>query len=236
MRKAVAPVNRQSKRALALPNAPIRLDEHSRASYRTHMLALQDFSYADSPTFNLTIGADTCAGLAGPSGSGKTRLLRAICDLDPWRGSMQLAGTHAHHLPAPEWRRRIGYLPAEAHWWFDTVGPHFPQSLPFPPTFDWESMGFEADVARWPISRLSSGEKQRLAVLRLLCRKPQALLLDEPTAHLDPESVQNTEAILTRYRTRYHVPVLWVAHQQEQLERVAHTHYEMQANIPRQIT
>lgn len=200
------------------------------------MIKLANFSYAGSPPFSLTIEADTCVGLSGASGSGKTRLLRAMSDLDPWNGTMQLKGTDAHSIPAPEWRRRIGYLPADALWWHDTVGAHFLKDDPFPEGYSWCSAGFEPDVVHWDISRLSSGERQRLAVLRLLCRKPHALLLDEPTAHLDPQNAQMIEALFVTYQKANHIPILWVAHHPEQLNRVASIQYQMRNGIPERIS
>jgi ABC-type multidrug transport system ATPase subunit len=198
------------------------------------MLELTNFSYANSSAFDLRIVPGQCAGLSGPSGSGKTRLLRAMCDLDPWQGSMQLAGVDAHSIPAPEWRQRIGYLPADALWWHDTVGPHFPYTSELPEKYNWEAAGFESDVTHWEISRLSSGERQRLAMLRLLCRRPHALLLDEPTAHLDPKSALMMEALVQNYQKTNNIPVLWVTHIPEQLDRITHSQYLMHHGIPEQ--
>ena len=51
-----------------------------------------------------------------------------------------------------------------------------------------EALGFEQDVMSWNISRCSSGEKQRLSILRMMANCPRVLLLDEPTASLDPDT------------------------------------------------
>ena len=77
----------------------------------------------------------------------------------------------------------------------------------------------------WQVERLSSGEKQRLAVLRALSHEPRALLLDEPTANLDPELAQRVEAWLCDYFEARGMPVLWVAHDRAQIERVADRHF-----------
>ncbi len=191
------------------------------------MLKAEQFMYAGGSPVDLRVAAGACAGISGASGSGKTRLLRALCDLDPWQGSLSLNGTAAHAVPAPDWRRRIGYLPAESQWWFDSVGEHFPAAFPFEPDFCWQAAGFEPDTAGWEISRLSSGEKQRLAILRLLVRRPQALLLDEPTAHLDEKNARQIEALLLQYRSQKNIPVIWVGHDKAQLERVADCRYLM---------
>src|SRR5215831_4060928 len=56
---------------------------------------------------------------------GKTLLLRAIADLDPNDGFVSLDGRDRAAIAAPEWRRLVGYVPAEPGWWADTVGEHF---------------------------------------------------------------------------------------------------------------
>lgn len=183
--------------------------------------------YIGGHPVDLRVAAGECAGISGASGSGKTRLLRALCDLDPWQGSLSLNGTAAHAVSAPVWRRRIGYLPAESQWWYDTVGEHFPDKFQFEPDFGWQAAGFEPETSGWEVSRLSSGEKQRLAILRLLVRCPQALLLDEPTAHLDEKNARRMEALLLKYRAEKNIPVIWIGHDQAQLGRVADRRYLM---------
>ena len=71
------------------------------------------------------------------------------------------------------------------------------------------------------MARLSSGERQRLALLRLLSRNPKALLLDEPTANLDDVNQQRVEALVEAYRQAHGAPVLWISHDVAQQRRVA---------------
>jgi ABC-type iron transport system FetAB ATPase subunit len=111
-------------------------------------------------------------------------------------------------------------LPAESFWWFDAVGDHFQVSgQAIEATL--QQLGFESDVLNWEVSRLSTGEKQRLAIVRLLQNKPRALLLDEPTASLDAANIDRTENLLVDYCRQQQVPLLWVSHDPLQLERVA---------------
>ena len=84
-----------------------------------------------------------------------------------------------------------------------------------------QQLGFEPDVLNWEVSRLSTGEKQRLAIVRLLQNTPRALLLDEPTASLDAENIERTETLLVDYCRQQQAPLLWVSHDTQQLERVA---------------
>lgn len=157
-------------------------------------------------------------GLSGPSGTGKSLFLRALADLDPHEGRMALDGVDSGSMPAPQWRRIVGLLPAESAWWFDTVGEHFDQ-VPA----DWlEKLGFTEQALGWQISHLSSGERQRLALLRLLVNRPRVLLLDEPTANLDAVNIRRVESLLKEYHAMHNPIIFWVSHDLDQLKRWCH--------------
>jgi len=74
---------------------------------------------------SLSLSPGECIAVQGPSGAGKTLLLRAIADLDPNEGLVSLEGRDRSVIAGPEWRRLVGYVPAEPGWWADTVGEHF---------------------------------------------------------------------------------------------------------------
>ena len=166
----------------------------------------------------LQVADGECVAVMGPSGAGKTRLLRAIADLDPNRGEVSAGGVDRARVSGPAWRRMVGYLPAESGWWADTVGAHFPD--PDRCSALLAEMRLPAEALDWPVARLSSGERQRLALARALARAPRALLLDEPTGALDEEARALVEAILRR-QLDAGTPILMVTHDQAQAERMA---------------
>jgi ABC-type iron transport system FetAB ATPase subunit len=188
-------------------------------------LRIENLSGAVFGPIDLTVEAGACVGLFGSSGAGKTMLLRAVADLDPHAGLVALGDRAAETFDPPDWRRRVGLLAAESAWWGATVGEHFSNGAA--PALG--ELGFGDEVMAWSVERLSTGERQRLALLRLLAGEPEALLLDEPTANLDPENAAAVEALVASYRAGRAAPVIWVAHDRGQLRRVADRAYRMSA-------
>jgi ABC-type iron transport system FetAB ATPase subunit len=168
---------------------------------------------------DLGIEAGGLVLIHGPSGSGKSLLLRAISDLDPNTGEAWLDDNARSAMPASRWRRRLGLLPAESFWWAERVGDHFPGGQA--PVTLLSDLGFETDVLGWGVSRLSTGERQRLALVRMLALEPEAVLLDEATANLDTANRDRVEAVVGAYRVEHMAAVLWVSHDPEQRKRLA---------------
>lgn len=160
---------------------------------------------------------DGC-GLAilGPSGSGKTLLLRAIADLDPSAGTVVAEPLRRDRVPAPVWRRHVAYLPAESGWWSDTIGDHMDGAAS---RALLSRLGLPEEALDWPVARPSSGERHRLALVRALSRNPRVLLLDEPTAALDPAATALVEAELAA-RLGEGVSLLLVTHDPDQAARL----------------
>ena len=187
-------------------------------------LLLDQVSVGTLAGVSLAVPAGQVVCVSGPSGSGKSRLLRAVADLEPHGGEISLNGTGQVALPAHQWRRQVVMVPADSQWWFDEVSAHFPEGagerLP-------AALGFLAEVMGWSVSRLSSGERQRLALWRALALEPQALLLDEPTANLDGDSTLHIENWLLDEIRRRQIATLWVAHDPGQIHRVANAHYRI---------
>ncbi len=166
-------------------------------------------------SFNLEAAETLC--LSGSSGVGKTVLLRAIADLDPNQGEVSFNGKPRESWPAAEWRRKVMLVPSESYWWAPRVGDHFESA----DITALEKLGFTESVLGWEVARLSSGERQRLAVLRALSFSPMVVLLDEPTANLDEENIQRLEKFLRAYQEKHQAALLWVSHSEVQRRRVA---------------
>jgi ABC-type iron transport system FetAB ATPase subunit len=178
--------------------------------------------------FELNLGAGACAAITGPSGSGKSLFLRMIADLDPNEGKVWLQGIDRASLVAPEWRKRATYVAAESGWWADTVIEHFAANRRSEVAALAARLGLHADLLDASITRLSTGEKQRVSLVRALLPSPPVLLLDEPTGPLDEESVARVEALLAE-RLASGTSILLVTHDPNQAERLGHQRYRMVA-------
>jgi ABC-type iron transport system FetAB ATPase subunit len=182
------------------------------------MLELKGLQRLHVGPMHVTMYDGTCVAVTGKSGSGKSIFLRMIADLDPHEGEAYLDGQPCSGMPASLWRRQVTYVPAESGWWGDTVKPHFPSDTDFASLLP--AVGMPTDAANRLISQLSTGERQRLALLRALRQDTRVLLLDEPTSGLDESTTRQVEALL-RDRVDKGMSILWVTHDPEQAQRVA---------------
>lgn len=188
----------------------------------TPRLELRGLSNSLAGPFDLMLQPGASLAVTGPSGAGKSVLLRMIADLDPNEGDVLLDGRSRASFTGPDWRRRVVYTAAEPGWWLELVGEHFV----VPPTELACRLGLRADIFDQPVRLCSTGERQRLALIRSLVAEPSALLLDEPTASLDAGNVARLEALLRERRDRG-MALLVVTHDPAQAARLGDIHMRL---------
>jgi len=186
-------------------------------------LSFQDRSLVILEAVNLTLSKGEFVVLFGPNGGGKTTLLKLLMGfLKPARGTLSLFGKSPVQM-----RKMMGYVPQKGP--FD---PLFPLT-----TLDVVLQGALSRTTRWgrlpplwkekgrallhqmglshlekrPFGRLSGGQAQRALIARALLGEPSLLLLDEPTAHVDPGAEKEILDLLIRLKRE--CTILLVSHQ-----------------------
>ena len=201
---------------------------------------------------SLSVKKGQCVAILGKSGSGKSLFLRAIADLDPNEGEIFLNGEDRAKISACEWRRKLMLVPAQSGWWADTVGEHFGETAKgacdASKTYDASktngacktngasiiasllaSLDLPPKALSWQVSRLSTGERQRLALARAFALQPLGLMLDEPTAALDPDATARVEALI-KQQLALGVCVILITHDAKQAARLADVAYMLANN------
>lgn len=176
--------------------------------------------------FSLRLNAGECVVISGPSGIGKSLFLRMIADLDENQGHVLLNGAARESMPGPQWRRQVMYIAAESGWWAEHVHEHMHPASAAKKLLP--RLGLAAPLFNAPIAQLSSGERQRLGLIRAIIRTPQILLLDEPTSALDEISTQHVETLLRECASNG-MGLILVTHNEAQARRLATRRYQMQA-------
>jgi ATP-binding cassette subfamily B protein len=158
-------------------------------------LVLRDVSFA-APAGKLT-------ALVGPSGAGKTTITHLVPRLyDPSSGTIRIGGQDIRDVTLHSLHSTVGVVPQEAHLFHDTIRANLLYARPGATEPElreacdaariWDLLSSLPDgldtVAGDRGYRFSGGEKQRLALARLLLKEPRVVVLDEATAHLDSES------------------------------------------------
>jgi putative ABC transport system ATP-binding protein len=197
---------------------------------------------------DFTLRAGERVAITGPSGSGKSVFLRTLALLDPCdAGVVTWRGERIERAGIPAYRRRVAYIAQRPAMLDGTVE----DNLRYPYTlktyrdarFDRDAAarlareaGRGADFLDKLASELSGGEAQIAAFVRVLQLAPDVLLLDEPTASLDPASVRAIEALVgawfdggDRSDGAQARACIWVSHDPEQARRVATRHLAMSA-------
>lgn len=174
------------------------------------LASLEDVAVLDSAPgdevlrgVSFTVEAGQMVALVGPSGAGKTtisQLVSRIYDVDS--GAVLVGGVDVRDTTVESLRATIGAVSQDAHFFHDTIAANLRYAKPDATDAElWNAMeraqiaglvrtfgnGLETVVGDRGY-RLSGGEKQRLAIARLLLKAPRVMVLDEATAHLDSDS------------------------------------------------
>jgi ABC-type multidrug transport system ATPase subunit len=178
---------------------------------------------------DLTVADGSLFVLVGPSGAGKTSLLHILAGLAPHQGRILLDEDEIGHLPPR--LRAVGYLSQEPY-----LFPHMnlDANLDLGMTrLGWnkarrrqrrqELMGLLgiAHLARRDTVTLSGGEKQRVALARVLASGPRLLLLDEPFNQLDFRTARHLRAELKNLQRKLGLTTLMVTHNLEEARELA---------------
>ncbi|HUV29817.1 MAG TPA: phosphate ABC transporter ATP-binding protein [Acidobacteriota bacterium] len=161
----------------------------------------------------------------GPSGAGKSSLLRLINRLDePTGGEITFEGKAQRDYSPCELRRKIGYLFQTPHLFPETVTDNlrFAQADLSEDQLRVliEQVHLKADMLARSGESLSVGEKQRVALARLLATGPTVVLLDEPTSALDPSYTAGIEDLIKELVSKGGLTVIMVTHHPEQALRM----------------
>jgi ABC-type iron transport system FetAB ATPase subunit len=146
--------------------------------------------------FDFEAAPGECLAITGPSGAGKSLLLRMIADLDPNEGQAYLDGLERRTMSAPAWRRKMLYSAAEPGWWHERIADHFPGEELAIAREMAPRLALSPALLDGLVAQLSTGERQRVALIRALALSPPVLLLDEPTGALDEDSTRLVEQVL----------------------------------------
>lgn len=192
---------------------------------------------------NFSLATGERAVMTGPSGAGKSVFLRALALLDPIdAGRILWHGRVIDRRAIPRYRRCVAYVRQRPALIEGTVEDNlrYPYSLRAysDARFDRgraaqlvSAAGKSEDFLRKRASELSGGEAQVTALIRVLQLEPEVLLLDEPTASLDPQSTRAIEALVASWfeADRTARASIWVSHDPAQAERVGTRRLTMRA-------
>lgn len=171
---------------------------------------------SDEPTLNqisFSIPAGQMVALVGPSGAGKTTITNLLPRFyDVIEGAIRIGGIDVRQLAQREIRQAVGVVTQDSHLFHDTIRANLlfakPDATDEQMLEALRSAALGELIANLPDGlgtvvgdrghRLSGGEKQRMAIARVLLKSPRIVILDEATSHLDSESEAQIQAAFAK--------------------------------------
>lgn len=174
---------------------------------------------------DLTVQGGTITSVVGPSGVGKTSLLRCMNGLTrPARGTIRLRGIDVSDIDPRELRRRVGMIFQVPVMFEGKVRENLAYGLDDArgnaAEEELATVGLDRSFLDRPATALSVGQAQRVCIARALLRRPEVLLMDEPTSSLDRDAVALIERLVKRLRDNG-LTIVFVTHDLQQARRVA---------------
>lgn len=183
---------------------------------------------------NLSVSQTEFVYLIGKTGSGKSSLMRTLWgDLPLKEGDGQVAGISLlklQHETIPTLRRRVGMVfqdfqlfpqwsvDENLRFVLDATGTHEEAAQTKIIKEVCDDVQLATQMKR-PVHQLSGGEQQRAVIARAILNKPQILLADEPTGHLDPETADAILQLMRRLAIEYQTAILMATHNSSLIER-----------------
>lgn len=179
---------------------------------------------------NLTIARSEIFGLLGPNGAGKSTTILMVLGLtDPTSGTVQVCGIDANRNPI-EVKRKVGYLPEDVGFYEDYTGL---ENLMYTARLNsmgerearrratelLERVGLAAEAGK-KVGKYSRGMRQRLGLADVLIKRPEVIVLDEPTLGIDPKGVRAFLDLIATLSKAEGLTVLLSSHHLHQIQEV----------------